>query len=173
MKTCYEGDNAWIPLKDAIKLIVDRICPNEVTRATLNTVRQRINDAEKKGRIFSRIRKGKKVLLHHQSFDTWAVKTWPVLSDVIDPLKLSLHSLTPKRELVFFPPTVDRSTVVLPDNYDALKDLHFSTLDKLLRTKCQLMECQEELAEIAQRDDALRRKRIEAGKKGKGVSRRR
>lgn len=165
----------WISLKAAVEVVADqtRPQPDDLRRAK-NAIRQKITYAENRGR-FARRNFADRAYFVKQHFEFWAIQAWPELKlrEVFKLPNRTLVNLTPELSLVELPPSVDRNAVVIPDDRDELKELYLRALQDLNTSNWLLTKCRAELAELVERDAAIRKKKSKAGKRGKGVPRRR
>lgn len=160
-----------ILLSEAVELVANQIYPQETPRSAKNKARDRIRTAVKQGALKHKYI-ANKIYLRKSRFEHWAAGKWLTFAHAFDLLYLALRAerapsdRNPKRRLLRNIPVFDPNSIKIPADKDRLKKLYLRDKRKLMYAEWHLSNCQVELDEFRNRDDALRREKSEAGKEG-------
>ena len=170
-KETDQTSDKWISLTEAAELIAINIYPQESPRTARNKAYDLIRTAVKQG-AFKRKHFAKQTYVSKEEFRHWAARKWSTFAESFDLPEYLWHARRAPanripRRLISIPlPVFDPNSVRIPGEFDRLKNRYLQAKQDLMITKWRLSNCQAELSALINRDDAMRRKKSEAGKKG-------
>ncbi len=166
----FKGER--LSLRKAIEFIASVVYPNDDKTDARKRVRERIRYWENKRQVVS----GRNVKA--DDFFRWAADQWPELLEV-NGLPRSAKTewvvgsvdAVMSIESVVIPVSVPGSRKDLVDAYVASETERQLLDSEVKKLKAKLEKCEKKLRELIQRNEEIRLKKSEAGKKGKGIKR--